>query len=58
MIRYSYIVELTDSEGYKYERYNGSSVVEAKKIYNEFKERNHVTVELYQRITMLENIVE
>lgn len=44
-----YVVELTDEDGFVYEAYNGSDIEEAKRIYNEFAERNKLDVVMYKK---------
>lgn len=44
-----YVVEIKNAEGFSYEKYNGSDIKEAKRIYDEFAERNKVNVILYKK---------
>lgn len=44
-----YVVELTDKDEFVYEAYNGSDIEEAKRIYNEFAERNKLDVVMYKK---------
>ena len=51
-----YIVEITNTEDFVFEKYNGAEEIEAKRIYDEFATRNKMKkVELYQK-TILEII--
>lgn len=45
----NYVVEIENEEGYAYESYNGPDIKEAKRIYDEFAERNKLDVVVYKK---------